>query len=67
MTRSLGAQISSVRHCIAVAQRECAPEIIANAEAGLKSLEWIDKHHDVIRVVFEILKEFPGARVVPNG
>lgn len=73
MTRSLSAQISAVRHCIASA--DVNDQVRANAEAGLSSLEWIERNAEVIRTVYRlmqhkavqtVLASFPGAELFPS-
>lgn len=73
MTRSLAAQISAVRHCISSA--DVNDYVRANAEAGLASLEWLQRNSEVIRTVYRlmqhkavqaILTAFPGAELFPG-
>jgi hypothetical protein len=71
MTRSLASQIAAVRHCIASA--DVNDDVRANAEAGLHSLEWIERNVDIIRevqrlmtespVIITFLREFKGAQI----
>jgi hypothetical protein len=72
-TRSLSAQIASIRHCIASA--DVNDDVRANAEAGLASLEWVQRNAEVIRTVYRlmqhkavkaILTAFPGAELFPG-
>lgn len=71
MTRSLALQISSLVHCVSIASRNGADEtVLANAEAGLNSLRWVERNTDTIRevhrlmtthpAIIELLREFPG-------
>jgi hypothetical protein len=71
MTRSLAMQIASVRHCIESA--DVNDEVRANAEAGLASLEWVERNVEIIRevqrlmtqnkAVITFLRAFPGAQI----
>jgi hypothetical protein len=73
MSRSLPMQIAALTHCVALSRREAGPEIIEDAEAGIKSMEWIRDNswviHEVKRLVTDhpaliaILREFPQAKV----
>jgi hypothetical protein len=74
MTRSLASQIASVRHCIASA--DVNDDVREAAEAGLASLEWLQRNSEVIRTVYRlmqhkavkaILEAFPGAELFPSG
>ena len=71
MSRSLPYQISCVRHAIAAA--ELNDEVRAGAEAGLETLEWLERNVEVIRefhrvmtkhrAVIDVLKAFPGSQI----
>lgn len=71
MTTSLPRQIAALRHCISLADAD--ERVREDAEAGLKSLEWLDRNTEIIRevarlmketpFVIEILREFPGAQI----
>jgi acyl carrier protein phosphodiesterase len=77
MSRSLDAQISSVRHVIALAHNSAQPEVLENANDGLASLEWLFRNVDVVReihrlmtehpAIIALLRAFPGARIEING
>lgn len=68
MTRSISMQIASVRHCISAAN--VSDEIKANAEAGLRSLEWLERQQDLLRAMDRLWRDpvvkaffaaFPGS------
>lgn len=71
MTRSLAHQISCVRHCIAAA--DVNDDVRAGAEAGLASLEWVERNVEIIREVQRLMTQnkavitflgaFPGAQI----
>jgi hypothetical protein len=74
MSRSLPMQIASLRHCVAAArQGDVDDRIIEDAEAGIKSLEWLERNPEIIRevrrlylehpAILAILSEFPGSLV----
>lgn len=74
MTRSLSMQIACLRHCVAAAgQADVGEQIIADAEAGIASLEWVERNTEIIRevrrlmtdnpAIIAVLKAFPGAQI----
>lgn len=71
MSRSLSMQIACLKHCTAAArQADVGDQIIADAEQGIASLEWINRNTEIIRevrrlmvehpAIIELLREFPG-------
>ena len=73
MTRSLSYQAACLRHCIASA--DVNDDVRDGAEAGLASLEWIERNAEVIRTVYRlmqhkavkaVLESFPGAELFPS-
>lgn len=75
MTRSLLMQIAAIRHCVAGA--DVNDDVRANAEAGIASLEWVERNVEIIRevqrlmtetpAVIAVLRAFPGAQIGMPG
>jgi hypothetical protein len=60
MTRSLAMQIACLRHCVAAArQADVGDQIILDAEAGIKSLEWCERNTEIIREVQRLMTDSP--------
>lgn len=63
---SLGMQAASMRHCLSIARRsgDANDSVISSAEAGIRTLDWLDRHSDVARVLAVLFDTFPGLQLV---
>lgn len=72
ISRSLTDQIAAIRQCVASAA--VSDDVRASAEAGVASLEWVNRNDDLIRTVWRVMQNkavksvmesFAGAEVFP--
>lgn len=63
---TLSAQASALRHIHSIARRsgDCAESILHDAAAGIRTIDWLRQHPDVVKAVARIFDAFPGVELV---
>lgn len=65
MKPSIAQQAAAVRHIHAIAQRsgDASETTLEWASWGLRTLEWLERHPDIVRALAVIYDAFPGSRI----